>query len=159
MKSIIIIITILITLLSCDYMMIWGKEVPYYDLNIDLEIQGDTITEKIDSISFWIFANIIMKSDAEQFGYEGYWQTPEEVVENMAGDCEDLCILFLWLTYQYLDIKPRLLVMHRIGYAHSIGKYNNYLFADYYDDYVTGDYIYIDYYSWEDALLIAEYVK
>lgn len=154
----IIIILILLSLLSCDYMMILGKELPYYNIDIDLEIQGNTTSEKLASISFWIFSNIIMKSDIEIHG-KPYWQTPEETIELETGDCEDFCILFLWLSYQYLNIKPDMLILRRWEEDHAIGKYRSYIFADYYDWYKDGDYIYIDHYSWEDALLIAEYVK
>lgn len=159
MIKIIMIILILLCLLSCDYIMIIGKEMPDYNIDIDFEIQGNSRIEQLISIRDWIWQNILSKSDKEIFGIDDYWQTPEETVRNREGDCEDFCILFMWLCYQYLDIKPRMLILRDFDYVHAISKYRDYVFNDKENNYINGNYIYIDYYSWEDALLIAEYVK
>lgn len=133
-------------------------DVPVYDIDIDLEIRGDTLNQKLDCIDAWIFANVIMKTDEEIHG-ESYWQTPEETVKLKTGDCEDFCILFMWLCYQYLNMKPDMLILRRWGEDHTIVDYRDYIFLDYYNWYENGDYIYIDTYSWNKTMIYAEYVK
>lgn len=159
MKSIIFIILICLLFFSCDdptYLL--TLDVPTYNIEMDIEITGNTLYEKIECIDTWIFANIIMKTDKQVHGGP-YWQTPEETIELKTGDCEDLVILFIWLCYQYLNIKPDMLILRRWGADHAISKYNNYVFADYYRWYKKKDYIYIDVYSFNKTLIYAEYVK
>lgn len=156
MKKVIFLI-ICCLFISCDdptSMLV--LEVPEY--NIELNITGNTLVEKIECIDTWIFANIIMKTDEQVHG-SSYWQTPEETVELGTGDCEDLCILFMWLCYQYLDIKPDMLILRRWGENHAVSKYHGYIFADYYDWYKNKNYIYIDVYDFEKTLIYAEYIK
>jgi len=149
----------LFILCSCSQpVMYLTFEVPQYNLVTDINITGNTVNEKMQSIETWIYSNIIMKED-EEIHRKPYWQTPEETVELKTGDCEDLCILFLWMCYQYLEVKPNMVVLHRWEEDHAISIYGDFIFADYFGWYESKDYIYLEHYSWESALINAEYLK
>jgi len=62
----------------------------------------------IDSISDYLITYYKYESDAEQFDYEDYWQTTEEMIENKKGDCEDFAILTQAILKE-LDIKSQLI--------------------------------------------------
>jgi predicted transglutaminase-like cysteine proteinase len=46
-----------------------------------------------DAIREWVTTNIAYQSDSDLFHAGDYWQFPVEIIENGAGDCEDIAIL------------------------------------------------------------------
>jgi len=55
-----------------------------------------TIVERyrsISSVSEYLYTYYEYESDTKQFDCDEYWQTPEQMIENKKGDCEDFAIL------------------------------------------------------------------
>lgn len=58
------------------------------------------IPENEMEIDVWIFENIEPRREEIQ-----NWATPETTFNRGYGDCEDLCLLFMYFCYIYLDKK------------------------------------------------------
>jgi hypothetical protein len=66
----------------------------------------------VDRLAAWCQpgdGNITYETDKQQFGVDDYWQTPEQLLANRKGDCEDVCILFLYLVHKYHSVNGYLL--------------------------------------------------
>ena len=71
---------------------------------LDLVISKETLK----SISSWIWYNIWYKHDEDVWNKKDYWQSPEETLKLLSGDCEDFAIL-MWKCASILDKKPKLM--------------------------------------------------
>jgi hypothetical protein len=75
-----------------------------------------------DAIRDWVAANIDYMSDEERWGFEEYWQTPEETLSLRTGDCEDFAILLCTLLRAYGIDEERIYVAVGVddqGYGHA----------------------------------------
>lgn len=70
---------------------------------------GDPL-DSINKIFNWIYFNLEYK--AESSGKE-YWKLPEETYLEKEGDCEDLCILFMYLLKEKLNIDSELVAIKK----------------------------------------------
>jgi len=84
-----IIFIILLTLFFCDTEEIIKVE-RMTDYNFKNNIQVATVRQAFD----YVFKN--MRYVPDQLGQD-YWQLPEESYHLKTGDCEDFCILFMYL--------------------------------------------------------------
>jgi hypothetical protein len=83
-----------ISLLSCDIRIIaYPPNAPHF-----LSPQ---------SIGEWVYQEVKYKSDSIEF-----WQYPHETIEKMAGDCEDMALLTMYLTYINFGIKPDMEIVY-----------------------------------------------
>ena len=53
-----------------------------------------------EAVLEWVADNIKYESDMDVWGTGDYWQTPEETLTLMTGDCEDFTILAMALLYR-----------------------------------------------------------
>lgn len=103
MKKVFIFILFLISLNSCtimDYSDVWDFEIT------------DSMKEHIHSISDiedWVVKNIKYKSDESRYGHDVY-QTCQETLDRGIGDCDDISILILGITWKMFKIKGYLKV-------------------------------------------------
>lgn len=75
----------------------------------------------IDSIMSWLGYNIYWINDADVYGKE-YFQNPQETYDKRAGDCEDWCILAMYMIKNELGLYPNLIIAQRIDdhrYGHA----------------------------------------
>ena len=75
---------------------------------------------EIDSIEDtfkWVSLNITSKADESE-----YWQTPDETMELLTGDCEDQAILLMYLIYKNTGIKSEMCIVQ----LKTEGKVNSY---------------------------------
>ena len=80
-----------------------------------------TVTSVEEALA-WCSENIEYVADSEVYG-EGYWQLPEETYEKRSGDCEDFCLMFMYLCYEQLGYSPELLIVQygdAVTYNHAI---------------------------------------
>jgi len=79
-----------------------GKKYDYYFEN-DIEVY--TIGDALD----YVYINIDYEEDNSD-----YWQLPEETYNKGTGDCEDMCLLFMYLVVTKLDLHPMMIRVSRI---------------------------------------------
>jgi predicted transglutaminase-like cysteine proteinase len=60
---------------------------------------------EVEEVSVWVYANVEYVSDMDKWGRGDVWQSPSVTYEDGSGDCEDFCILFLYLCYRDFGIK------------------------------------------------------
>ncbi|HTL47462.1 MAG TPA: transglutaminase-like domain-containing protein [Verrucomicrobiae bacterium] len=91
-----------------------------------------TLTTKLstpEDLAKYMWRNFRYENDQSNFGKAEYWQSPEEFMENKAGDCEDFA-LFASEILKQQGKKTFLLNIYGSGFAHTIcvfvenGKYN-----------------------------------
>lgn len=70
--------------------------------------------ERIAYVQRAVFEQIAYKEDRQLYGMEDYWATPNETLQRLAGDCEDVAILKLALL-QRLGIPPENMFL-TVGY-------------------------------------------
>jgi len=83
---------------------------------------------EIDSIEEtfeWVSLNVTSKADESE-----YWQTPDETMELLTGDCEDQAILLMYLIYKNTGIKSEMCIVHgktkgKIDVFHAVMKCEN----------------------------------
>ena len=82
-----------------------------------------------EDIAKYIWKNFRVESDQAQFGREDHWQTPDELLKNRKGDCED----FSRFAYEILKkngISAFMINVYGKKYAHTVcvfkenGKYH-----------------------------------
>lgn len=79
-----------------------------HDYKFENKENDNYLTKEITSITQavrWMKDNIEYKKDP----YGDYWKLPEETFNDKSGDCEDLCILFLYIVIEKLNINMDLL--------------------------------------------------
>lgn len=82
-----------------------GEMYDYYfenDINDFYGMELNTISR----INNWVRKNIKYVEDKQD-----YWKLPEETYQDKQGDCEDLCILIMYLVYEKLNIKLELVAL------------------------------------------------
>ena len=104
-------ILILILFLSCfhDSNEIVIREMHDYDFENDIKINS-----KYEAFDF-IRSNISYKIEAFD-----YWQIPEETWTLKTGDCEDVCIFFMYLIETKLNIRTNLIMISNGIHYHTI---------------------------------------
>jgi hypothetical protein len=58
-------------------------------LDRNLSLTDLSFLKTPDAIAGYIWKNFLFEKDQRQFGKEDYWQSPEELMKNRKGDCED----------------------------------------------------------------------
>ena len=137
-------VAVLIVLICCEYRqedeladVIVGE---MHDYTFDDSGINNYRGMELDStgrILSWVTANIEHSLRTREVGGD-YWQLPEETYKAMAGDCEDICILFMYLLREKLDIDSNLILTqdrHTIVYVASAKKEEQYV------DVVNGSYL------------------
>lgn len=89
MKKIIVVLLVLF-LTGCGYQVYWGT-FDFDTVDDVLEYVSDTIVYVPDEVD--------------------YWQGPAETLELKTGDCEDFCILFMWLLHSQLNLDAEMLIV------------------------------------------------
>lgn len=88
-----------------------------YDYDFENDIQISSVKEALD----YVASNMTYKNEEND-----YWQLPEQSYQWKTGDCEDYCILFMYLLKTKLDIDSELiLVVPNKNIVHTVVKYNN----------------------------------
>lgn len=57
------------------------------------DMRREGLLEKLKTVNTFINHSIKYRSDKDLYGVVDYWATPEEILKNKAGDCEDFAIL------------------------------------------------------------------
>ena len=158
----IIFLMVLFLFMGCNLMLDF-YEVPEYDIDPPGLKEGIDSYYKIGGnkracafVGRWIYENISNASDKDIHGEVEYWQTPEETYNLMTGDCEDMTILWMYLVHRYLDLSPKLYCVkfNKRGTGHAFAVDNEIYFTTYpLENYTT-----LKIYSYEEALVLAEYI-
>lgn len=98
-------------------------------------LYGGNLTDQptqdgFDAVRDWVAANIEYRTDEEQWGVAEYWQTPEETLSLLTGDCEDFAILLCTLLRAYGISAEQIYVAVGVdddGYGHAFLIENWYL--------------------------------
>lgn len=73
-----------------------------------------------EAIAGYMWKNFRVESDQKNFGREEYWQSPQELLQNRRGDCED----FARFAYELLRAQGRkawlISLYGRGGYGHTV---------------------------------------
>ena len=110
----VILILILLLLLGCQ----WA-----YDRNKDITFDNIPVMgfETVEEVIRFVAARTSYHSDSIHDTDE-YWQSPDQTYIWKTGDCEDFCILAMYLIYQELGLEPCLVagtyVSKFISYRH-----------------------------------------
>lgn len=72
-----------------------------------------------ESIARYMWRHFAFEDDQRQFGEKEYWQTPEELLLNEKGDCEDFA-LFAQTMLKAAGIPAFVLNVYGDGYAHTV---------------------------------------
>ena len=92
---------------GCKIEPIWEfDEIP------DLGIQT------IQDAMVWVWWNINYVSAAIHYPSDEYWQSPAQTYVWRSGDCEDYCILVMYLIYRDIGIKGKMCVGYVYGGLH-----------------------------------------
>jgi predicted transglutaminase-like cysteine proteinase len=82
------------------------------------------VSERLDSINRRVNGSFRYATDLEVWGVRDYWETPSEVVQKGATDCEGFAIMKLWLAREagVDDGRLKLLVgvLSRSGQMHAV---------------------------------------
>jgi len=93
-------------------------------------LTGQPTQDGFDEIRDWVATNIEYKTDDEQWGVDEYWQTPDETLSLLSGDCEDFAILLCTLLRAYGIGEEQIYVAVGVdeeGYGHAFLIENWYL--------------------------------
>ena len=111
-------------------------------------VYKDFSTEQ--DIVTWISENIEYKSETID-----YWQPPGETLKLKTGDCEDLCILFMYLAKIELDIDAEMLLvisgLDGKG-CHALVSCNGTVYDVHPNRIITSDLYILETYSYSDLL-------
>lgn len=77
------------------------------------EIDTGLQFETIGNACFWVARNVKYSYDVHD-----EWQTPEETLASLEGDCEDFAILLIYLVKESLDIEMDAIVYFYNGTLH-----------------------------------------
>ncbi len=85
-----------------------------------LFLQVATSLSNPESIAKYMWKNFRVESDQNQFGQEERWQSPDELLNNQRGDCED----FARFAYEILKLNGTnawlVSIYGRGGYGHTV---------------------------------------
>lgn len=91
-----ILLLIVLSSISCSLM---------YEIDIEAFSTQDEIFE-------YVYNNIESCYDWDSIDpHLEYWQSPKESLELGTGDCDDYCILWMYLVHEYLDWSPKMLLI------------------------------------------------
>lgn len=86
----------------------------------------------IPEVENWIKTNIKYQEDKETFGMDNVWQSPNEVVENGAGDCFDCTCLYMYLLKLNFHLESEMKIVRILnpGYGglHAYAEYDDITF-------------------------------
>lgn len=88
-----------------------------------------TTLQTPDQIAHYMWRHFVFEQDQRQFGQNEYWQTPQELLINRKGDCEDFA-QFSHTLLKAAGISSFMFNIYGDGYAHTVtvfkenGKYN-----------------------------------
>lgn len=153
-------VLIALSLLSCSVYP--SDSIPYTEAQA-LDDNIPTYFTTPTSVIRWAAGYVDYVSDSEQFGIGDYWQTPEEVLKNKKGDCEDLAILFMYACDLRLGIRPTMDIYYLDTATgrkwHAVGQWN----GDVYDASLykgaMSNWVFYYRYSYRSAMDEAEYMR
>jgi hypothetical protein len=126
MRNVIIILIlylIICNIIYCEYSSDVSLE------NIEVEKMEDYVCKECDKIEINSIKDILeYLSNNIQYKDEknDYWQLPEETITKGTGDCEDFCILFMYLLKNKLEIENSLtLIKPNKKTVHTVVYYSN----------------------------------
>lgn len=99
---------LVLTLDGCKLEPIWDfEEIP----ELGIQTTQDAMT--------WVAWNINWVDDAIHYPADEYWQSPAQTYVWRSGDCEDYCILALYLIYRDVGIKGKMCIGMCYGGLHA----------------------------------------
>lgn len=87
---------------------LWISEMSYPEVEIKV---GQSTDETMLTILRWTRNNIVYKGDSVSWSMEEYWQTADETINRMAGDCEDGAVLMYKIARSLGVPANRLMIM------------------------------------------------
>ena len=111
LACVVILAAVCILLLTLDRCVI--DPIYEFDEIPDLGIQT------IQDAMTWVACNIDWVDDAIHYPADEYWQSPAQTYVWRSGDCEDYCILAMYLVYRDVGIKGRLCMGYAWGGGHA----------------------------------------
>lgn len=73
----------------------------------------------VDDVLLWVSDTIEYVADDVD-----YWQNPTETLELKTGDCEDFCLLFMWLLHDRFNLVPELLIVVNGDSEHAMVRFD-----------------------------------
>lgn len=117
------------------------------------------------AVMTWVEFYVTYTRDIAQFGCSEYWQTPEEVLENKKGDCEDYVILWMYICNLRLGIQPSMEIYYYdlpdgSKSWHAVGRYLDEIYdgTGYHYEMERYSHLFISY-DYQDAMDEAAYVR
>lgn len=107
-----------ILLSGCE--IIFGN--PYYDTHYPEVHRVVPQFSTSEEYHAWIEENITYE---EELGNADYWKTPEETIQSMRGDCEDVAILLMYLLKEDLNWRTALVVQESHAAVYSWEPYQD----------------------------------
>jgi hypothetical protein len=105
-KLIIILLMGLMPIFACEY-----EDCPL--CNVEVGEMNDYYFENNIEID-WIGDAMLWSYNIEYIADEtDYWQLPEETYESRTGDCEDFCIMFMYLMKTKLNLETNLIMIEK----------------------------------------------
>lgn len=97
----------------------------YLHIILDDDSPYDLYQDGFDDIRDWVASNVDYMSDEERWGVSMYWQTPEETLSFLTGDCKDFSVLLISFLRAYgIDAEHVYVVLgvDDEGYGHAFLK-------------------------------------
>jgi hypothetical protein len=102
-----IILVLLLTVFACSYdgyNSLYYKNMKVKSMH-DYSFENDIKVSNIDEAIKYVWLSLKIERDVYVWGIKEYWQTPEETYKLKTGDCEDFCILLLYILQSKLNIE------------------------------------------------------
>jgi len=98
------IVAIILSFLACGESEIKVGQIYNYDFTEGEEFNH---IETIKHASIFIYLKVNYKRESTE-----YWKLPEETWHDKNGDCEDFCILFMYVLEKHLNIDTKLVTLY-----------------------------------------------
>jgi hypothetical protein len=121
MKKIIFILLSISLILSCELISTCEKDDPLKNVQVgkmdNYSFDNDIAINHPNDAMYYLYTNITNKDESKD-----YWQLPEETYQLKTGDCEDFCILFMFLLKTKLNLDTNLIMIKnsRTGAVHTV---------------------------------------
>lgn len=81
------------------------------------------VVNTVDEAYRWVYYNVTY---IEEEAGKDYWQSPIETLVKRTGDCEDFCILFMWLIATYQSDSSSNMLIYKVvelNTGHAVAEY------------------------------------
>jgi hypothetical protein len=112
MKKLLFLILFIVSLFGCS-LIYYGQEDYTYSFNCPY------IFDSVDEAFRFCQTKIGYVYDIDQYGYSDYWARPDQTIENRAGDCEDIAILFAYFAYSQFELESDLIISINGTHVHA----------------------------------------